>query len=166
MCFPWGAALAPEQRQAHYCQWVRNDTAFPLCLLLCYTSALPTAWLVFGWTTVFQVVTCARTTGEFWAMTLDERRRVAATARRHFPGKVTVNVSACALGDVHTLLEHCVAESEVLEMSCSRSWWQCMHLICQPLAATVLFHAAHLVLMLQQKGSLLRQLQHTWLLFA
>lgn len=46
-------------------------------------------------------------------MTLDERRCVAAAARRYFPGKVIVNVSACALGDVHTLLDHCMSDSEV-----------------------------------------------------
>ena len=48
-------------------------------------------------------------------MTLDERQRVAAAARRHFPGNVIVNVSACALGDVQMLLEHCVSDSEVLQ---------------------------------------------------
>ena len=87
----------------------------PLCVLQLEASAVLTSWLDSGGTMFFLTVTCARTTGEFWAMTLDERRRVAAAARRHFPGKIIVNVSACALGDVHALLEHCVSESEVLK---------------------------------------------------
>ena len=108
-------------------------------LCCCRTSALPGIWLASGWTVFNRVVPSSRTTGEFWAMTLDERQRVAAAARRHFPGKIIVNVSACALGDVHTLLEHCMAESKVL----AYPWYLAMHATCLlAAAATALLHAA------------------------
>ncbi|KAK9818580.1 hypothetical protein WJX74_002946 [Apatococcus lobatus] len=64
------------------------------------------AYVKFLWEQGGRNVVVNGTTGEFAAMTLEERQQAAETTRKAFPGIVLNNISTCCLQDALTLLSH------------------------------------------------------------